>query len=100
MFRIMVVEDDRELNSQVCQYLGQNGYEMTGCFDANEALNALYNDLYDLIISDIMMPRMDGFELEVSIRKISAEMPILFMTAREDFGSKRRGFQIGVDDYI
>ncbi len=100
MFRILVVEDDRELNAQVCEYLDRNGYSAAGCTDANEALNILYNDLYDMIISDIMMPGMDGFEFASRVRENNREMPILFMTARDDFAAKRRGFQIGVDDYM
>ena len=100
MFRILVVEDDRELNRQVCSYLSQNGYEPTGCLNANEAFNTLYNDLYDLIISDIMMPGMDGFEFTRTVRQTSKDIPILFMTARDDFAAKRQGFQIGIDDYL
>ena len=100
MFRILVVEDDAELNRQVCTYLSRNGYEATGCLSANEAFNAMYNDLYDLIVSDIMMPNMDGFEFARTVRETSREIPILFMTARDDFAAKREGFQIGVDDYM
>ncbi|MBR4332650.1 MAG: response regulator transcription factor [Clostridia bacterium] len=100
MFKILVVEDDRELNSQVCTYLKQNGYEAVGCLNANDAFNTLYNDLFDLIVSDIMMPGMDGFEFARTVRKNSKELPILFMTARDDFAAKRQGFQIGVDDYM
>ena len=100
MFRILVVEDDRELNQQVCAYLKQNGYEAVGCLNANDAFNTLYNDLYDLIVSDIMMPGMDGFEFARTVRETSRDMPILFMTARDDFAAKRQGFQIGVDDYM
>ncbi|MBR3742888.1 MAG: response regulator transcription factor [Clostridia bacterium] len=100
MFRILVVEDDRELNSQVCAYLRQNGYEATGCLSANDAFNAMYNDLFDLIVSDIMMPGMDGFEFARTVRETIRDMPILFMTARDDFAAKRQGFQIGVDDYM
>ena len=100
MFRILVVEDDRELNQQVCGYLKQNGYEAVGCLNANDAFNTLYNDLYDLIVSDIMMPGMDGFEFARTVRENSKDMPILFMTARDDFAAKRQGFQIGVDDYM
>lgn len=100
MFRILVVEDDRELNQQVCAYLKQNGYEAVGCLNANDAFNTLYNDLYDMIISDIMMPGMDGFEFARTVRETSRDMPILFMTARDDFAAKRQGFQIGVDDYM
>ena len=69
MFRILVVEDDKEMNRQVCAYLSQNGYEATGCLSANEAFNAMYNDLYDLIVSDIMMPNMDGFEFARTVRE-------------------------------
>ena len=100
MFKILVVEDDRELNSQVCTYLKQNGYEAVGCLNANDAFNTLYNDLFDLIVSDIMMPGMDGFEFARTVRENSKELPILFMTARDDFAAKRQGFQIGVDDYM
>ena len=100
MFKVLVVEDDRELNSQVCTYLRQNGYETVGCLDANEAFNILYNNLFDLIVSDIMMPGMDGFEFVRTVRENSRELPILFMTARDDFAAKRQGFQIGVDDYM
>jgi DNA-binding response OmpR family regulator len=100
MFKILVVEDDRELNSQVCTYLIQNGYETVGCLNANDAFNTLYNDLFDLIVSDIMMPGMDGFEFARTVRENSKELPILFMTARDDFAAKRQGFQIGVDDYM
>lgn len=100
MFRILVVEDDAELNRQVCTYLSRNGYETTGCLSGNEAFNAMYNDLYDLIVSDIMMPSMDGFEFARTVRETSREIPILFMTARDDFAAKRQGFQIGVDDYM
>ena len=100
MFKILVVEDDQELNSQVCTYLRQNGYEAVGCLSANEAFNTLYNDLFDMIVSDIMMPGMDGFEFARTVRENSRELPILFMTARDDFAAKRLGFQIGADDYM
>ena len=100
MLKVLVVEDDRELNSQVCTYLRQNGYEAVGCLNANEAFNTLYNDLFDLIVSDIMMPGMDDFAFARAVRENSKELPILFMTARDDFAAKRQGFQIGADDYM
>ncbi|MBQ8081592.1 MAG: response regulator transcription factor [Clostridia bacterium] len=100
MFRILVVEDDGELNRQVCAYLKQNGYEAVGCLNANDAFNALYNELYDLVISDIMMPGMGGFAFAKTVRETSRDLPILFMTARDDFAAKRQGFQIGVDDFM
>lgn len=101
MFKLLVVEDDRELNKTVCVYLSQNGYDVVGCLSANEAYDVMYSGpLVDLIISDIMMPEVDGFEFAKTIRELDAEIPILFMTARDDFASKQRGFRAGVDDYM
>lgn len=101
MFKILVVDDDRELNKTVCSYLMQNGYEAVGCLSANEAYNAMYGGtLFDLIISDIMMPEVDGFEFTKTVRELNKEIPILFMTARDDFASKQRGFKMGIDDYM
>lgn len=100
MFKILVVEDDRELNQAVCSYLMQNGYEPAGCLSANEAYDAMYGSLFDMIISDIMMPGVDGFTFAESIRKLDKDIPILFMTARDDLASKQRGFRIGIDDYM
>lgn len=101
MFKILVVEDDRELNKTVCSYLIQNGYEAVGCLSANEAYDAMYGGtLFDLIVSDIMMPGIDGFEFAKTVRELNQQIPILFMTARDDFASKQRGFKIGIDDYM
>ena len=101
MFRILVVEDDRELNHTVCAYLRQNGYDAVGCLSANEAYDAMYGGtLFDLIISDIMMPGVDGFEFAQTIREQNQDIPILFMTARDDFSAKQRGFKAGIDDYM
>lgn len=100
MFKILVLEDDRELNRSVCSYLNNRGYAAKSCFDAYEAYDALYEDVYDLIISDIMMPNVDGFEFARNVRSTDADIPILFMTAKDDIMSKQRGFNIGVDDYM
>ncbi len=101
MFRILVVEDDRDLNRAVCSYLHRGGYETVGCLNANEAYDAMYGGtLFDLIISDIMMPGIDGFEFATTIREQNQEIPILFMTARDDFPAKQQGFQVGIDDYM
>lgn len=100
MFKILVVEDNKELNRTVCSFLNNNGYEAVGCIGANEAYDALYDDMFDLIISDIMMPGMDGFEFAESVRETNETIPILFMTARDDIASKQRGFRIGADDYM
>ena len=100
MFKILVVEDDKELNKTVCSFLNHSGYESVGCLDANDAYDALYENVIDLIISDIMMPDIDGFEFAKSVRELNENIPILFMTARDDMASKQRGFRIGVDDYM
>ena len=100
MFKILVVEDDRELNKTVCSFLNHSGYEATACLNANDAYDAMYDHIFDLIISDIMMPDVDGFEFARNVREINEEIPILFMTARDDIASKQRGFRIGVDDYM
>lgn len=100
MFNILVVEDDREQNRAVCAYLNASGYETTGCLSADEAYDAMYSAMFDLIISDIMMPGTDGFAFAKTVRELNSDIPILFMTARDDFSAKRRGFQIGIDDYM
>jgi DNA-binding response OmpR family regulator len=100
MFKILVVEDDRELNQAVCSYITQNGYNAAGCFNANEAYDAMYGNLYDLIVSDIMMPGIDGYEFAKTVREINQDIPILFMTARDDLASKQKGFRVGIDDYM
>lgn len=100
MFKILVVEDDKELNRTVCSFLNHSGYEAAGCLNADDAYDALYENMFDLIVSDIMMPGVDGFEFAKSIREFNNDIPILFMTARDDIASKQRGFRIGVDDYM
>ena len=100
MFKILVVEDDKDLNKTVCSFLNHSGYEAVGCLSANEAYDALYETVFDLIISDIMMPGTDGFEFARTVRTQNENIPILFMTARDDMASKQRGFRIGVDDYM
>lgn len=100
MFKVLVVEDDRDLNQTVCAYLNRNGYEAIGCLSANDAYNEMYGNMFDVIISDIMMPQIDGYEFAKTVREMNADIPILFMTAREDFESKRKGFGVGIDDYM
>ena len=100
MFQILVVEDDKDLNRTVCAFLNASGYQATGCLDANEAYDAMYGTMFDLIVSDIMMPEIDGFEFAKTVRSLNENIPILFMTARDDFASKQRGYRIGIDDYM
>jgi DNA-binding response OmpR family regulator len=100
MVRILVVEDDAALNQVVCSFLMQQGYEVVGCLDANTAYDAMYANPFALIISDIMMPGIDGFAFAKTVREFNTEIPILFMSARDDFAAKQKGFHVGIDDYM
>lgn len=100
MIHILVVEDDKKLNQIVCAYLNDSGFYAKGCLNANDAYDEMYNNLYELIISDIMMPEIDGFEFARTIRQVNKTIPILFMSAKDDLPSKQRGFQLGIDDYM
>ncbi len=100
MVHILVVEDDEKLNRIVCTYLNDSGFQAKGCRGAREAYDEMYDQLYDLIISDIMMLEIDGFEFARTVRKVNQRIPILFMFARDDLPSKKKGFQLGIDDYM
>lgn len=100
MFKILVLEDDCELNRTVCAFLDGHGYEALGCTDADTAYDLLYAHTVDLIVSDIMLPGADGFAFAQTVRELDRQIPILFMTARDDLASKQRGFRLGVDDYM
>lgn len=100
MIRILVVDDEREIGRVVCNYLNDCGFQAKALLSAQEAYDEMYNNPYDLIISDIMMPGIDGFEFAETIRKLNKQIPILFLSARDDLNAKRRGFQLGIDDYM
>ena len=100
MIHILVVEDDERLNRVISTYLNDCGFQTKGCFNARDAYEEMYNQLYDLIISDIMMPEIDGFEFAESVRRVNKTIPILFMSAKDDLPSKQRGFRLGIDDYM
>ena len=100
MVNILVVEDDVKLNQLVCTFLNDSGFRAKGCLNANDAYDEMYNNLYELIISDIMMPGIDGFEFAQTVRQVNKRIPILFMSAKDDLPSKQRGFQLGIDDYM
>lgn len=100
MIHILVVDDDAALNRSICAYLNDSGYEAKGCLSAESAYDAMYNSLYDLIVSDIMMPGIDGFEFAKTVREVNRTIPILFMSARDDIPAKQKGFDIGIDDYM
>ena len=100
VINILVVEDDIKLNQIVCTYLNDSGFHAKGCLSANDAYEEMYNHLYELIISDIMMPEIDGFEFAETVRRVNKHIPILFMSAKDDLPSKQKGFQLGIDDYM
>ena len=100
MIHILVVDDDKELCRTVCTYLNDCGFDARSVLNASDAYDEMYNSLYDLVISDIMMPEVDGFELAENIRKVNRHIPILFMSARDDLPAKLKGFRIGIDDYM
>lgn len=100
MIKILVLDDDMRLNQAVCTYLNDSGFQAKGCLSAQEAYDEMYNNLYDMIISDIMMPDVDGFEFAENVRKVNQHIPILFMSAKDDLPSKQKGFRLGIDDYM
>lgn len=100
MVYILIVEDDVNFNNIVCSYLNNNGYTAVGCHSAAQALDQMEKMSFDMIISDIMMKNMDGFEFAEQVRLINKDIPILFLTAREDLQSKEKGYKLGIDDYI
>ncbi len=100
MINILVVEDDASLNQIVCTYLNDSGFHAKGCLNARAAYDEMYNNIYELIISDIMMPEIDGFEFAQTVRQVNKHIPILFMSAKDDLLSKQKGFQLGIDDYM
>ncbi|MCM1513733.1 MAG: response regulator transcription factor [Anaeroplasma bactoclasticum] len=100
MIQILLVEDDQDLNQLIAYYLKRAHYEVTICVNGMEALKMILSSHFDLVISDIMMPGMDGFGLATKIREIDHMIPILFISALEDQTSKKRGFQLGIDDYL
>ncbi len=100
MLKILIAEDDRELRQLFSHVLTKNGYFVKGVSNGREALSAMDNDFFDLIISDIMMPEMDGYELVRSLRECGNTTPVLMITAKDSFDDMRRGFLSGTDDYM
>ncbi len=100
MFKILIAEDDRELRQLFEHVLSKNSYAVTGVSNGLEALQALEDSYYDLIISDIMMPMMDGYELVRSLREAGHHLPVLMITAKTAFDDMRQGFLSGTDDYM
>ena len=100
MFKILIAEDDRELRQLFQHVLVKNGYTVTGVSNGAEALEAIAAGYYDLIVSDIMMPKMDGYELVRAIREAGQNTPVMMITAKDAFDDMRLGFLSGTDDYM
>ena len=100
MFNILVVEDDKNLRKLVTTYLQRNKYNTYEATNGEEALNVLDQSYIDLIVSDIMMPKMDGYELIKSLREAKYDVPILIITAKSEIEDKKEGFLLGADDYM
>lgn len=100
MFKVLVVEDDKELRGLFCTVLGKNGYQAIGVEDGAAALEILDKEYIDLMISDIMMPNMDGYTLTRTLRESNFHLPILMITAKDSFSDKQEGFLAGADDYM
>lgn len=100
MFQILVAEDDKNLRRLVETFLARSGYSVYCARDGVEALDILDREHIDLIVSDIMMPNMDGYTLTEELRRSGFNQPILFITAKETLEAKRRGFLVGIDDYM
>ena len=98
--RILVVEDDADLNELIRRRLKKEGYGADGCFDGEEALNYLSSADYDLMITDIMMPRQDGLSLVRQLRQQGNSMPVIFLSARDSVEDRVTGLDVGADDYL
>lgn len=100
MVKVLIVEDNNKLRKLIDVYLTHNGYKTYSATDGLEALEIINNNMIDLVICDIMMPNMDGFELIEELREIYSNLPILIVTAKESKEDKILGFKLGIDDYM
>ena len=100
MFNILVIEDNKNMRKLICATLKQNGYSTFEAEDGEVGLDVLDTTHIDLIICDIMMPNMDGYEFTETLRDGHCEIPIIIVTAKEQLEDKKKGFSIGADDYM
>lgn len=98
--KILFVEDERDLSLIVCDTLRQQGYDVVAAFDGIEGLAKYKTEGADLIVADVMMPRLDGFAMAKEIRRLSANVPIIFLTAKSTIDDVEEGFDIGANDYL
>ena len=98
--KILFVEDERDLSLIVCDTLRQQGYEAVAAFDGIDGLAKFRTEAIDLVIADVMMPRLDGFAMAREMRRLSAGIPIIFLTAKSTIDDVEQGFDIGANDYL
>lgn len=100
MFKILVVEDDKNTRKLMCAVLKQHGFQIYDAADGMEALQVMEKEHVDLVVLDLMMPKMDGYELTRQLRQTWENLPILMVTAKQESVDKRKGFLVGTDDYM
>ncbi|MGN1118719.1 MAG: response regulator transcription factor [Oscillospiraceae bacterium] len=100
MFNILVAEDDEDMRELFCTVLSDSGYNAVSAADGAEALEIMDREYIDLIVADIMMPNMDGYELTKSLRDAKYDLPVLMVTAKDRFDDMQKGFRAGTDDYM
>lgn len=98
--KILVIEDERDLNRIITKHLKKNNYSVDSCFDGQEALDFISYSEYDLIITDIMMPNVDGYEFIDKLRANKNDTPVIMLTAKDTLEDKIMGLDSGTDDYI
>ncbi len=98
--RILVVEDEKKLSENICALLKNEHYECEACFDGEEALDRIYEQHFDLILLDIMMPKLDGIEVIEALRDASNTIPVLMLSARDRVEDRVDGLNAGADDYL
>ena len=98
--RVLVVEDARDMNRLIVKMLKKAGYSVDGCFDGQEALEYLLGADYDAILLDVMLPKLDGYQLLQQLRSKGVDTPVLFLTARDAVADRVKGLDLGADDYL
>lgn len=100
MYNILIVEDNEDLLKLFCLTLKQSGYNVFSATDGKEALSLFSKVVIDCVVADIMMPNMDGYELTEELRYLNPDLPVMLVTALDDYDSIKKGFASGIDDYM
>ncbi len=98
--RILVIEDEIDMNNIITKKLTREGFSVDSCFDGEESYNYIINTEYDVILLDVMIPKIDGFSLMEKIRAENIDTPVIFLTAKDDVESRVKGLDLGANDYL